>query len=126
MSSSRPQAGPFQVITNGNMASATITSTATIIQKLSMVSYDVSWVGTSPVGTITVEVSNTYRENPDGSIKVAGNWTSVSLSASGAVSGNTGNGFLDIEATGAYAMRLKYTKTSGTGTLQATMCAKVA
>lgn len=123
--SSRPQAAPFSVITNVSMA-ASITSTPTIIQKLSMIGYDISWTGSTPVGTMSVQVSNTYSENADGSVKNTGNWTTLTLSAPTAVSGNTGNGFIDVDATGAYAIRLVYTRASGTGTMNATITAKVA
>lgn len=123
--SSRPQAGPFSVITNGDM-SGNITSKPTIIQKLSMIGYDISWTGTAPVGTMSVQVSNTYSENADGTVRNAGNWTTLTLSSPTPVSGATGNGFIDVDATGAYAMRLVYTRTSGTGTMNATITAKVA
>lgn len=123
--SSRPQAAPFLVITNGSMA-GNITSEPTIIQKLSMIGYDISWTGTTPVGVMSVQVSNTYSENADGSVRNAGNWTTLTLSSTPAVTGNTGNGFIDVDATGAFAIRLVYTRTSGTGTMNATITAKVA
>lgn len=124
--SSRPQAAPYSVITNGNMAGS-LTSKVTIIQKLSMISYDISWAGGgSPVGAITVQVSNTYSENADGSVRNTGSWTTLTLSTATNIASNSGNGFIDVDATGAYAMRLVYTRTSGTGTLNVTMSAKVA
>lgn len=104
---------------------ANITSAVTIVQNLSMISYDISWSGTTPVGTMTVEVSNTYSVNPDGTVRTAGNWTTLTLSSTTNVSGNNGNGFIDVDQTGAFAMRLKYTRTSGTGTMNATITAKV-
>lgn len=123
--SSRPQLDPVSVITNVSMASS-ITSAVTIVKKLSMISYDISWTGTAPVGVMSVQVSNTYTQNADGTVRNAGNWTTVTLSSSTNVSGNTGNGFIDVDATGANAMRLVYTRTSGTGTMNATIAAKVA
>ncbi len=122
--SSRPQFSPHSVITNGNMAGS-LTSEVTIVQKLSMISYDISWAGTSPVGAMSIQVSNTFTQNGDGSVRTAGNWTTLVLSSTTNVSGNTGNGFIDVDATGAYAIRLVYTRTSGTGTLNATISAKV-
>lgn len=124
--SSRPLLQPMPVITNGDMSTATITSLVTIISNCSMVSYALSWSGTSPVGTISVEVSNDYSQNGQGAVSNAGTWTPLTLSAGTSVSGNTGTGFIDIVQSSAYAIRLKYTKTSGTGTLQATLKAKVA
>jgi len=123
--SSRPQFNPFPVIVDGDM-SGNIISAVTIIQKLSMISYDISWSGTTPVGAMSVQVSNSYSQNADGSVRNAGNWTTLTLSSPPTVSGNTGNGFIDVDATGAFAMRLVFTRTSGTGTMQATISAKVA
>lgn len=105
--------------------SSSITSKVTIVQKLSLISYSVSWVGSTPVGTMSVEVSNDYVENADGSVKTAGTWNALPLDASTAVSGNTDNGFIDIDLQAGYAMRLKYTRTSGTGTMQAVISSKV-
>ena len=123
--SSRPQIAPFPVILNGAM-SGSITSTVTVIQKLSLISYSISWSGSTPVGTMSVEVSNDYEQNSDGSVRVAGTWNTLPLDAATAVSGNTGNGFIDIDLQGGYALRLVYTRTSGTATMQAVMSAKVA
>jgi len=78
------------------------------------------------VGTMSVQVSNTYSQNADGTVNNPGNWTTLTLSAPTTVSGSTGNGFVDVDATGCYAMRLVYNRTSGTGTMNATINAKVA
>lgn len=123
--SSRPQFNPYPVIVNGNMSSVII-SAVTVIQKLSMISYDISWANaTSPAGVMSVQVSNTYSQNNDGTVKNAGNWQTLTLSAVPTVSGSSGNGFIDIDATGAYAIRLVYTPSAGSGTMQATINAKV-
>ncbi len=123
--SSRPQFSPYSVITNGSM-SASITSEVTVIQKLSLLSYAISWVGSTPIGTMSVEVSNDYSTNSDGTVRNAGTWNALPLSATASVSGNADNGFIDIELNGGYAMRLVYTRSSGTGTMQAVISAKVA
>jgi hypothetical protein len=123
--SSRPQFTPYPVISSGSMG-ASIVSAVTIIQKLSMLSYSLSWTGTSPVGVISVEVSNDYSQNGDGTVNNAGTWNTLPLSDPCAVSGNTGTGFIDIDAQAGYALRLRYTRTSGTGTLSATAAGKVA
>ena len=122
---SRPLLSPFSVISSGDMSAASIASAVTLLPQLSMVSYDVSWVGTAPVGVVTVEVSNTYKQSADGSVLNPGNWTTLVLSAPTPVSGNSGNGFIDVDATAGYAIRLVYTRTSGTGTLNATVNGKV-
>lgn len=122
--SSRPLFSPASVIINGDM-SASITSKVTIIQNLSMVSYDISWTGTAPVGVVTLQVSNTYTQNSDGSVRNPGNWTTVVLSSPATVSGTIGNGFIDVDANAAYAVRIVYTPASGTGLMQATVNGKV-
>jgi hypothetical protein len=124
--SSRPLIKPFQVITNGNM-SGNITSVVTIIDDLSMVSYDISWTnGSSPMGAMSVQVSNTYKQNSAGQVLVTGNWTTVPLGTNTTtINTNTGNGFIDIDTIGAYAIRLVYTANSGSGTMQAFVVSKV-
>jgi hypothetical protein len=127
----RPYIPSYPVIVNGDMSAASLTSTITIIQKMSLMSYSYSWSGTSPVGTIKVQVSNDYAENSEGGVSNAGTWNDLVLNYGGAavssvpVSGNTGNGYIDIGPVGGYAIRTIYTKTSGTGTLQAVFNSKV-
>lgn len=129
--SSRPQFSPYPVIEDGDMSSDII-SLPTIIQKLSMISYNVSWDGTTPVGSVSIQVSNDYSKNVDGSTKNEGTWTTLTIQYQGSsvtsvpVTGNTGNGFIDVTACAAYAMRLVYTATSGDGLLQVIINAKVA
>ncbi len=121
---SRPIFSPYQVITNASMTTQVI-SKVTIIQNLSQIGYDISWTG-APVGTFSVQVSNTYTQNGAGIVQNPGNWTTLTLSTVPMASGAPGNGYIDIDALSAYAIRLVYTPTSGTGVLNATICAKVA
>lgn len=120
---SRPIFSPFPVITNASMATS-VTSVVTIIQNLSQVGYDVSWTGT-PVGTFSVQVSNTYTQNAAGQVLNPGTWTTLTLSNVPAAAGSAGNGYIDIDAISAFAIRLVYTAGSSTGTLNATICGKV-
>lgn len=113
------------------MASTTVTSQATVLQSLTKYSYEVSWTGSTPVGTLALQVSNSYALAPDGTTSAAGTWMTVPVEVSGVevtsipVSGNTGNGFIDVDVHAAYATRLVYTKGSGTGTLTAIINGKV-
>ncbi len=128
----RPEIRPYKVITNGSMIAGGLTSLVTIIQKISMVSYGFSWAGTSPVGTVSVQASNDYSVDAQGNAQVAGTWNTLYFLSAGsyvttlAVSSNTGNTYIDIPQISAYAIRAIYTFTSGVGTLQATVCGKVA
>lgn len=91
-----------------------------------MISYTYTWTGATPIGAISVEVSNNFSLDPSGQVSNAGTWDTLPLSASTAVTGNTGSGQVDILQTGAYAIRTVYTATSGTGTIKAIINAKVA
>lgn len=116
---------------NSASMAANITSAPTILQSLSKASYSISWSGTSPVGTLSVQVSNDYSLSANGTVNNAGTWTTLTLSVSGApatsipVTGNTGTAFIDLESISAYAIQLVYTYASGTGTMQATFNGKV-
>lgn len=128
--SSRTTLRPHQVITNGSMASD-ITSQPTILQSLTGASYSLSWSGTSPLGVVSVETSNDYSLNPDGTVNNAGTWNPIELSLGGTavtsipVSGSTGKGFIDIQKINGYAIRLFYDRTSGVGTLNSVIVGKV-
>ena len=124
------QLKPFSVLTNGDM-SGNLTSAVTVLSNLSMCSYGLSWAGSSPVGTVSVQFSNDYALNPDGSVLNAGTWNTATLNLNGSqvttipISGNSGNGFIDITDTAAWAVRLIYTAGSGTGSLQVVLTGKV-
>lgn len=128
--STRTALRPHTVLAAGDMSLASVTSEATVMQGLSMISYDVSWTGTSPVGTLALQVSNTFTVASSGGAGAAGTWTTAPTDVNGAyattiaISGNTGNGFIDVTLQAGYAARLVYTKGSGTGTLTATVCGK--
>ena len=123
---SRPIFSPYQVFVNQSMATSVATSAVSIIQNLSQVGYDISWSGGSgaTAGTFSVQVSNTYTQNSDGTVRNAGNWTTLTLSSTPTVAAASGNGYIDIDAISAYAIRLVYTPSGGAGTLNATICGK--
>lgn len=121
--STRTNLKPFSVITNTSMG-ASVISPPTIINYATGVGYDISWTGT-PVGTFSVEISNTYSVDAMGNQANAGNWTAVTLSAPITAAGTADNAFINLAGLEAYAIRLHYTRTSGTGTLNATVSGKV-
>jgi hypothetical protein len=123
--SSRPLLQPMPVIVNGDMTT-TLTSLVTIISNISMMSYSYVWTGTAPSGIVTVQVSDDYSQNADGTVKNLGTWNTLPLSITPTVSGATGDGFIDIDQLGAYAIRTVYTPTSGSGTLNVIYKGKVA
>lgn len=113
---------------NAQSTAASFNGPATVIQFLPGISYDISWTGTTN-GTISIQVSNSVTFNADGSIKTAGNWSTLPTSSFAGTypvpAGSPGNGMLDIVGTECYAVRLVYTAISGTGTMTVYACAKV-
>jgi hypothetical protein len=115
------------IINNVSMATS-ITGPATILKNLTGISYDIQWTGT-PTGTFQVQVSNTYSIDATGSVQNAGNWSTIpSAEFSGTYpipSGFADTGFLDLVGTEAYAVRLVYTASMGSGNLTVIAAAKV-
>lgn len=135
--STRPNIKPYQSIPNAQASPANTTSMAasitgapTILSNVSLVSYSFAWTGSSPSGTISLQGSNDYSLNPNGSVLNAGSWDALTLNYQGnavtsiTISGNSGSGLIDITATGIYAIRPVYTRSSGTGDLTVTVVAK--
>lgn len=115
-------------VINATGVSGDVTSLVSVIQRVPGISYDIAWTGTL-VGTLSVQVSNTVTLNPDGSIASAGNWNSLPpatfIGTYPIPAGSPGNGFLDVVGTEAYAVRIKFNYSSGTGNLIVYPCGKV-
>lgn len=111
-----------QIVTSGAMASD-ITSTPVKLQKPTQCSIECVWSGgAAPVGTLQVQASNSYElslTNPT----LTPTWHNVS-GASNAVSATPGTTFFDLGQINAAWVRLFYDATSGSGTLNAYLCAK--
>lgn len=128
--STRTTLRPYAVMTDGDM-SGSLESAPTVLQGLTTFSYSMTWSGSSPVGTVSVEVSNDYSIDASGNTLNAGSWNTLTLAYNGSatttipVSGNTGKGFIEIQKTAAYAIRLIYTADTGTGLLNVIATGKV-
>lgn len=121
---SRPYMLPKEIFNAASMTS-TIHSIPACIDNLSLVGFDISWAG-APVGTFSIEVSNSYNPGtPLSGIAAPGSWTALTLSTPITATGTPGNAFIDIDAISATYIRLTYTATSGTGSLTAYLSAKV-
>ena len=106
-------AGPFekQIITSGDMSQASgITSSTINLDFKWMANIQAVWTG-SPVGTLQVYVSND-----------SSTWTTLT-GATQAISGS-GDVCFVLTTTPYKYVKCAYTKTSGTGTLNATIEAK--
>lgn len=133
MSGRKSNLQKFQCITSGNMASASLTSTVSSIEFLDDIGYQFNWTG-SPVGTIAIQVSIDHAQDAQGNVTVAGNWVPLTFTYwNGSsfvtdVSIPTSVGsplYIDLALLSAPWIRAVYTKTSGTGTLNAFLTAKM-
>lgn len=120
---SRPYISQYHLLTNVSMAT-TVHSAPINIQQMSYVGFDINWTGV-PVGSFSVEVSNTYQQSNEGVVINVGNWTALVLSAPVTAAGAPDNAFIDVDGVSASWIRLTYTATSGTGSLNASLSAKV-
>jgi len=85
------------------------TSTPVKITFLDNVSIQINLTD-SPAGSFSVEVSNDFSLNPDGSIRDAGQWTVLTSPSSVTVTaGSPDPIFIDVNQSGANAIRLVWT-----------------
>ncbi len=83
-----------------------------------------TWTGT-PTGVFGVDVCNDATLNTDGTVS-GGTWTPLVFTSPEVpeAAGASGNGFIDLNQTGAAFVRATYTRTSGTGNLTAILSGK--
>lgn len=102
------------------MALTSLTSAVTNIQYLDNIGFQFDFTG-SPVGIFTLQVSADYVQDPEGNVLNSGSWAPLSVT----YSTSTGSPiYVDNFNISAPYMRAVYTKTSGTGTLNAYVTGK--
>jgi hypothetical protein len=105
--------GPNPALVSGDM-SADVVGPVTVIDKIDQVCYQVAWTSSDAIGTISVQGS------VDGS-------TFIDLTFSPALtqpSSDNGSYLVNLALTPFSYIRLKYTRTSGSGDLQVYLSAK--
>lgn len=115
--STRPYIPPFTVLNQAVSGAGVVNSIVTVKPLISKITYSMSWTGTLS-GAFSVQVSDDYSENADGSVRNPGTWNTLPVTATVSAAGSAGNGFYEI-ATGSYAIKLVYTPgmTPGSGTI---------
>lgn len=91
------------------------TSEITRVITLDQASIHLSWTGTSPVGTITVEARNGDDDS----------WFELDLGGTVSISGNSGDHQIIFSEMPFTDIRLQYASTSGTGNMDAKLTMKV-
>lgn len=114
----------FQNIISGNMALTSITSAVTSIQFLDNIGVQLNFTGT-PTGTFDIQVSADYAQDSFGNVTNAGNWIGLTFGTAPVASGAASTIYLDLNQLSAPWLRVVYTKTSGTGTLNGFVTGKM-
>jgi hypothetical protein len=98
-------------------------SAATNVLNLDYASIQVIWSGGgSPVGTITIQGTNIDPDLPTFSSTT--DWSTLELSGTVSVSGNSGNHSIIFEQLPFHSIRFVYTRSTGTATLSAHLSSK--
>lgn len=104
--------GPYQLLTATQMSNG-ITSPVTAFKSQCGMSYDIGFTGT-PTGNFFVDGSNTYVAEGLGVaqvVRVAGNWTPISLASGFTASGAAGNHLVNIPYLNFMFMHLRFVPT---------------
>jgi cytoskeletal protein RodZ len=100
------------------------TSTAMDIRNLDNLAFFLVWTGT-PTGTFAVQVSEDYTQSSTGTVINAGTWVATTASSGTAVpSGSASAGQLVFTSNANSWVRIVYTASSGTGTLNGYLSGK--
>ena len=94
--------------------SGNLTSNVTNVLNLDKASISIQWTGTSPVGTIEVMARNGEEDV----------WQALDFGSTISVSGNTGDHRIVLNELPFTDIRVDYTSSSGTGTIDAIITAK--
>lgn len=114
---------PFttQLISNASMATS-ITSNPQYIQFQDNIGIQLNWTGT-PTGTFSVQVSTDHIMQ--GLLVInPGNWITLPLNPAITASGSPDVAYVDLNQLSAFYVRVIYTASSGTGTLNCYIAAK--
>lgn len=113
----------YAIISGASMG-ANVTSAVTNIEHLDNIGIQFNFSGT-PTGTFQVQVSADYAQDMNGNVQNAGNWVPLALPSNPVASGSAGVVYIDMTQLSAPWIRAVYTKTSGTGTLDAFIVGKM-
>lgn len=112
------------ILLNGDMSTTSLTSAIIPIQWVDNIVVQMVWSG-SPVGVFNAEASATYVQDNYGNVTNTGTWDPITLNPPARATGSAGSILLDLNQLSFPYLRIVYTKTSGTGTLNITVGGKM-
>lgn len=96
------------------------TSSATFVGYTDNHGIAISWTGTSPIGSLVVEVTNDVIDQPS----ITPSWIALDFGSAITISGASGNHLINVNQGPYHALRMRYVFTSGTGNLTAKLTSK--
>jgi len=103
----------YKLIDAGDM-SGNVTSSVVNVQNMDIASLHLSWAGTSPVGTVTVQARNGATDS----------WYDLDFGSAISIASNSGDHQIILQEMPFTDLKVTYTATSGTGTLTGYITAK--
>lgn len=113
---------PVHVINAASMATS-LTSAIVPVSGQDNIGFQLHWTG-APVGTFDFQISSNHMQDSQGAVIQAGNWISLPLDPAIVAAGAPDEAYVDLNQMSAQYVRLVYTRTSGTGTLDAYVVGK--
>jgi len=114
----------FKIVSAASMA-ADVTSSVTNIQFLDNIGIQVNVLSGTPTGTLQVQVSADHEQDTEGNVIVAGNWVDLVPAQQAITAGAPAQTYFDLNQLSAPWIRLKYNHTSGSGSMDAFITAKM-
>lgn len=107
----------YAIFSAADMSQATLTSTIVDIRYMDNVAIQLNFTGT-PTGTFDVQGSVDHNvSDPSETVSAAGSWVSLTLTPAPVASGAASSVLLDLNQLSFPFIRVVYTKTGSTGTL---------
>lgn len=122
--SARKNVLPLYPIVIAQSMSSDITSLVTSIQYMDNIGIQLNWTGT-PVGTFSIQISADYQRDINGNVTNPGNWINLVLSSNPTAAGSADVAYVDLNQLSAPWIRVVYSRTSGTGILDAFITGKM-
>jgi len=104
---------------------ASFNSRVTNIQHLDNIGIQANVLSGTPTGVLQVQISADYAQDFMGNVLNAGNWVDLAPAQQALTAGSPANTYFDLTELSAPWIRVHYTRTSGTGTIDILITAKM-
>lgn len=111
-------------ISTAQSLAASGNSAVTNIQFLDNIGIQVNILSGTPTGSFQVQISADYKQDNNGNVLVAGNWIDLTTAILAVTAGSPAQLYFDLNQLSSPWIRLRYVRTSGTGTADAFITAK--